>query len=124
MVAGMGGPTDFCERSEHYLDHAPITIAVHAKESGVIERMDVRGIGMAVVALGGGRTRADQAIDPSVGLSQIKGIGDHVDSDTPICLIHARDENSAQDAMRRVVDAVTLGDQTPDRNSVVIETLS
>ena len=124
MVAAMGGPTDFCEKSGQYLDHAPITIAVHAKESGVIERMDVRGIGMAVVALGGGRTRADQAIDPSVGLSQIKGIGDHVDSDTPICLIHARDENSAQDAMRRVVDAVTLGDQTPDRNSVVIETLS
>ena len=41
----------------------------------VVTAIDNRAIGLAVVALGGGRTRADQKIDPAVGFSDLAPIG-------------------------------------------------
>ena len=61
--------------------------------------IDTRALGLAVVALGGGRTRAEDAIDHSVGLTELAGIGDEVGPNRPLCLVHARDEASAAAAV-------------------------
>ena len=63
-----------------------------------------RGVGFAVVALGGGRMRAQDAIDPAVGLSALAGLGEAVGPDRPLGIVHARDEDGfaqAQERLRR-----------------------
>jgi thymidine phosphorylase len=54
MVALLGGPTDFVERMDQHLQPAPIARDVFAAGEGTIATIDTRGVGMAVVALGGG----------------------------------------------------------------------
>ena len=63
---------------------------------------------MAVVALGGGRLRSDQEIDPAVGLSDIVELGATVQAGQPLMRIHARTEADVATATQRLCDAVGI----------------
>ncbi|MCK5041462.1 MAG: thymidine phosphorylase, partial [Sphingomonadales bacterium] len=110
MVAALGGPTDFCSKPEQYLPAAPVIRAVQAEKSGSILKMNVKAVGMAVVALGGGRTSSDQKIDHRVGLSNVLGLGDDTSADTPLCMVHAASEADADEAEARILAAVDVGE--------------
>ena len=75
MVAALGGPDDFLEHAGRYLSQAPVIKPCTAERSGHVVGMNARQVGIAVVALGGGRAHADDAIDPSVGLSEVIDVG-------------------------------------------------
>jgi thymidine phosphorylase len=86
---------------------------VFADGQGTIAEIDTRGVGMAVVALGGGRTTPTDRIDHGVGFDRLLGLGATADSQTPIARIHARDEASAIDAENRVRAAYRFGAAAP-----------
>jgi thymidine phosphorylase len=121
MVALLGGPRDFVEHMDKHLSPAPIARAIMAPASGVVSEIDTRGVGMAVVALGGGRRLPTDKIDHAVGFDRLLGLGAKVDVQTPLGFIHARDESSAEDATRRLIAAYKLGENAashpliPDR---------
>ena len=73
---------------------APVIKPIPAKKSGVIKQMDAESIGRASVLLGGGRQTADDRVDFAVGFSAIKKIGEPVERDEPLMMVHARDESS------------------------------
>jgi len=73
---------------------APIIQPWPAKSAGVVKKMDAELIGRASVLLGAGRRKADDPIDFAVGFSGIKKVGEHVDLDEPLFVIHARNERS------------------------------
>ncbi len=113
MVHALGGPADFIEHMDHYLAPAPIIRDVFVTGQGTIAQIDTRGVGMAVVALGGGRTRPSDAIDHAVGFDRLLPLGFRLDGKTPIARLHARDEASAADAEARLIAAYRLGDSVP-----------
>jgi thymidine phosphorylase len=51
---------------------------------------------MAVVVLGGGRTRTTDAIDPSVGIAELQPLGTKVSRGDPIAIVHAADLAAAE----------------------------
>ncbi|KRA95043.1 thymidine phosphorylase [Devosia sp. Root685] len=114
MVTVLGGPFDFAERMDGYLTPAPIIRDVFAEGQGTIATIDTRGVGMAVVALGGGRTTPTDRIDHRVGFDRLLGLGAAADAKTPIARIHARDEASAVDAENRLRAAYRFGQTAPD----------
>lgn len=120
MVSAHGGPGDFVDNPAGHLGEAPHSQAVYPQESGYIGEVDARGMGVAVVGLGGGRTRADQDIDPAVGLTKIRGIGAEVGPDAPIAIVHARSEADAEAASRAILAAVTLSDTAPGTTRDII----
>jgi thymidine phosphorylase len=109
MVAELGGPANFIERMDTHLQAAPIVRDVFAESEGQIAEIDTRGVGMAVVALGGGRTTPSDPIDYSVGFDRLANLGARVDPATPIARIHGRDESSAADATARLKAAYRIG---------------
>lgn len=113
MVAALGGPADFVENMDSHLAPAPVIRDVFAAGQGTIAAIDTRGVGMAVVALGGGRTTPTDSIDHTVGFDRLAGLGARVDAGTPIARIHAHDEASAADAEARLKSAYRLGDSAP-----------
>ena len=119
MVAAQGGPADFVERYDSYLPKATLSKPVFAEHSGIITAMDTRELGMSVVGLGGGRRRATDSIDYSVGLTDMVRLGDKVDAQRPLAVVHACDEASWQQAAQAVRNAIVLGDKAPAENPVV-----
>lgn len=112
MVAKLGGPNDFVERFDRYLKPAAISRPLLASASGVVTAMDTYAIGMAVVELGGGRQRAEDAIDYAVGFDQFIQLGQAVDLATPIAMIHAQSEQAWQRAAQRLTQAITIGEKS------------
>jgi len=111
MVAALGGPTDVLHRPG--LPVAPVQREVPALRDGWLAQMDVRAIGVAVVALGGGRTKPGDAVDPRVGLSQVRPLGAQLQTGQPLAVVHAADETSAAAAVQAVQQAVLIADSAP-----------
>jgi thymidine phosphorylase len=113
MVTALGGPADLLERPAAHLPEAPVQVPVLPDGAGVVVGMDVRAIGLAVVALGGGRRVAEDAVDPAVGLSAVRGPGDEVGPDRPLAIVHARSAAAAETAAGALRAAVTVGSVPP-----------
>lgn len=108
MVEALGGPADLVERPQHHLPAAPVVIPVMAPQAGIVQRIDTRAIGLAVVGLGGGRRNPQDPIDPAVGLSQLCFPGEAVGANQPLARVHARDLEQAERAAAAVQAAYTL----------------
>lgn len=110
MVAGLGGPTDLIEKPENYLTKANFIRPVYADSIGYLTSMDTREMGMAVVDLGGGRTRASDTLDYSVGLNQIVSLGQKLDQQTPLCFVHASNEDDFKRVQKSILAAIQLSE--------------
>jgi thymidine phosphorylase len=93
---------------------------VPAPRGGWLTGMDTRALGLAVVALGGGRQRPGQTVDPRVGLSHIAAIGQAMSHGEPLARVHAADEASAQAAVEAVQAACRIGD-APCAGAAVVQ---
>lgn len=124
MVAAQKGPTDFIERYDHYLPGAMLSKAVYADHDGYVSEMDTRALGMAVVAMGGGRRQASDSIDYSVGFTEMVRLGERVDSERPLAVIHAKNEASWREAAKAVKAAVKTGENSPQATPVVYRRIS
>jgi pyrimidine-nucleoside phosphorylase len=78
---------------------APIIQPFTAKSAGKVKKMDAETIGHVSLLLGGGRKTADDVIDFSVGLSAIKKIGERVEEDEPLLLVHARSNQTLRSVL-------------------------
>jgi thymidine phosphorylase len=109
MVTALGGPADLMEKPDAYLEQAPVIVPVPAPASGYATATDCRALGLAVVSLGGGRVRPQDAIDFAVGLDGLVELGDKVEAGQPLAMVHARTEAAAEKAVREVQAAYVIG---------------
>ena len=123
MVAALGGPRDFLQRPRTYLAAAPVIRPCPPLESGIVQAVDGRILGVAVLTLGGGRRRAEDKIDHRVGLTEVAGIGAHLDHARPLAMVHAADEATATAAIAELQRAYTLGPARIQPGPTVIETV-
>lgn len=119
MVAAQGGPSDLLDKPEAHLAGATVVRPVEAADNGWIASVDTLAVGDIVVALGGGRRRVDDRIDPSVGLSGLKSIGEPVVHGEPLAWVHAASEEAWQAAASALRRAFQITNGTPAGNPVV-----
>ncbi|MBT8094052.1 MAG: thymidine phosphorylase [Gammaproteobacteria bacterium] len=122
MVVALGGPGDLLEQPARHLASAPVTRPVYA--SRVVTAVDTRAMGNAIIELGGGRRRVGEALDLSVGFSDIAPVGAALDSNTPLAVIHAASDGDAEQAEANLLAAVTTGDDAPAERPVIREILT
>ncbi len=108
MLVSLGAAPDFVDNYRDRLPAAAYIAPVMAEQRSIVTAIDTRRVGLNVVALGGGRRRADDVIDHSVGLSDLVSIGAVVDSQTPIATIHAASAEDFDAVVKSVRDAFTL----------------
>ena len=124
MVADLGGPADFMENMHKYLPAAQVTREVFASSNGFVQKIDTRSIGMAVIELGGGRRVASDTIDHSVGFSDLAGIGQMVDKDEPIGVVHAASDADADAAAQTLQNAMKIGDDVLRPRALIRENIT
>jgi thymidine phosphorylase len=124
MVSALGGPADLIERPEIHLTAAPVQTEIVAPQSGWLSSMQTRNIGLLVIELGGGRRRAADRIDHSVGLSDLVGVGQRVEAGQLIARVHAADGKSAAHASQSLLSALTFSDSPVESSAVIVELVS
>ncbi len=115
MVSALGGPADLLEEPARHLAEAPVQREVPGGE-GVVTRVHVRDLGLAVMELGGGRRGESDDIDPAVGLAEVAGLGEPA---ARLAVVHARDEASAERIGALVQAAFETGEQAPAPSPLV-----
>jgi pyrimidine-nucleoside phosphorylase len=95
------------------LPSAPITAMVLAGDSGYVAAFDCRCIGETARALGAGRLRIDDDIEPSVGIEVSLELGDRVDASTVIYTIHAKTQEAALHAAESLRKSFTISPAAP-----------
>ncbi|GJE17948.1 thymidine phosphorylase [Methylobacterium marchantiae] len=118
MVAALGGPSDLVENTGRHCPMAPVIRPVMAERAGIVAGVETRHLGLAVIALGGGRTRPQDEIDPAVGLSSLARPGDVADT---LGIVHARNEAEADAAEAALRAAYRIEDEGPSPRPLIIE---
>jgi thymidine phosphorylase len=122
MVTELGGPADLLDDPDRHLRAAPVARPVEPVEAGVVTEVDVRAVGVSIIGLGGGRARETDAIDHSVGLTEVAALGERVGpGERPLAIVHARDDQSAERAAGELRSAYVLGDGPAEHRAVVTE---
>ena len=125
MIVELGGPAGLIDAPSRHLPSAQVVQPIEPDAPGVVSGVDVRAVGVAIVALGGGRAREDDAVDHSVGLTEVAALGERVEpGGRPLALVHARDEDSARRAAAAVRSAYAVGDAPGEVPAPVLERLS
>ncbi len=119
MVAALGGPTNFIEKSAELLPSAPVCRPVPAATAGYLTACDTRAVGLAVIELGGGRRRVEDSVDPAVGVAGILPRGQAVSAGDPIAVVHAADAAGADTAVALLQKAFVIGQTEPEASPVV-----
>jgi thymidine phosphorylase len=125
MVVELGGPSDLLEAPDRHLPTAAVRVEVAPESQGVVERVDGREVGLAVVALGGGRVRESDPVDHSVGLTEVAAPGERVGpGERPLAVVHAASSDAAEGCAGALRDAYVVGEAAREEAPpVVLEVL-
>ena len=124
MVAAQGGPADFVDRWPDRLPAATVIREAPSPSAGYVTAIDGQILGLAVVQLGGGRQREGERINPSVGLSDLAGIGEDIGAGDPLCMVHAATEAQADEAIRAVQAAYVLAALAPQDPDLILKRIA
>ncbi len=109
MIAAQGGDVRVVDDPAS-LPQARLQVAVPAPREGFVQDVDAMGVALAALRLGAGRAKADDKIDPTVGVGALAKIGERVVAGAPLCTIHANDEQALAEATAMLERAIVVGD--------------
>lgn len=124
MVTTLGGPADFTEKPENYLPKAKIIKPLYADKTGYVSSMETRNIGLSIIGLKGGRIRSDQQLDYATGYTEFCQIGDFIDTQKPLCIIHAQSMEDYEKTAEELKSYIKISDSKPNISSPIIEKIS
>ena len=112
MIEAQGGDARVINDPERFLPRAPVIGPVTAGRGGTVGAVDAAAIGEAARALGAGRSRPGDPIDPAVGIVLPSKVGDRIEQGQPLGWVHARTQADAEVAATAVAAAITIVDGT------------
>ena len=122
MVEAQGGdPRVVADPNK--LTNAPEILEVRAPRSGYVADIDALELGLTGVALGAGRTRADQKVDPTVGIEIEAKPGDSVMANQVVARLFVRTRAAGEAVRQRVADAFRYADAAPTPKPLVVSRL-
>ena len=106
------------------LEDLPVSTEIREVKSpgdGYVSRFAASGIGSAALALGAGRVKKGDEIDPGAGIEVLARTGDHIRQDQPVARLYG--EREAERAGRLVLEALELSDEPVERPPAILDSL-
>ena len=110
-VVAQGGDPHVCDDPRRVLPLVSESFKVESPRSGYITAVETTEIGHAIAALGGGRIRIEDKIDPTVGFMAAVEIGDKVNAGQTLGVVYGPDQSKAQKAISRIQAAYQVGEE-------------
>jgi pyrimidine-nucleoside phosphorylase len=123
-VEAQGGDPRVCDDPAAFLPLVSEQLAVESARSGFITAVETTEIGHALAAIGGGRVRIEDNIDPTVGFLTNVKIGSRVEAGDSLGVVYCRDPGKAREAADRIQAAYRVGAEKPAELSLVKEVIN
>jgi len=103
------------------LPRAPETATVNADRAGYVTRCNALTVGITATRLGAGRERADDVVDPGVGITLHKKLGDRVETGDALATVHYSKQKLWDTQRDKLTGAWTIEDEPEEPRPLVIE---
>jgi pyrimidine-nucleoside phosphorylase len=113
-IEAQGGDPRVCDAPSSFLPLVSETVKVESPRSGFITRVDTTEIGHAIAAIGGGRVRIEDTVDPTVGFTSELKLGDEIRAGDAIGIVYCADASAAAEAARRIQASYEISDAAPN----------
>lgn len=123
MIEAQGGDGRVCDDTD-YLPHAAYKIHVPATASGYVAGMDTAAIGRCAQALGAGRQKKSDVIDPAVGLVMDVRLGDAVAAGDSLATLYLNRRELANAAVAGMQRAITITKEKPELPPLIYAAVS
>jgi pyrimidine-nucleoside phosphorylase len=123
-VAAQGGDAGVCDEPARLIVSGLHAVKVESPRAGFVTQVDAAEIGFAVAAIGGGRVRVEDEIDPAVGYLADARHGDEVREGEALGVLYCRDEEQASIAAPRIQAAYTIGAESPPTLKLIKEVIT
>ena len=120
-VETQGGDDSICDNPESLIDESLMRKAVVAENAGFVVSIDTKRLGLAIVEIGGGRTKAEDEVDPAVGCRIAKVIGERVEKEMSLAELFCRDEKQYDFAAKEIVESFEIGSEQVERPKLIRE---
>jgi thymidine phosphorylase len=100
------------------LELARVSKDIVARRVGFVTAVDALAIGRAAVAMGAGRARAEDSVNPAVGLEVLAKPGTKVERGAPLARVYLSAESA--EIEERVASAFTIGDEAPAARPLLV----
>lgn len=107
MVEAQGGDVTMVDEPLN-LPRATLRHEIKTESAGYTAQVSAIQVAQAALALGAGREKKDDAIDMAVGVEVLTKVGDFVQADEVVAIIHANDEFQAEQAQALLNEAIKL----------------
>ena len=108
-----GGDPNVCDQPEKLLEKGLRECRVESLTDGIVTEIDTFKIGSALVDLGGGRVRAEDEVDPSVGFCSHVRVGTAIKNGEPLGIAASRNDEQADRVRDRLRSAFTVSSEVP-----------
>ncbi|ABC80393.1 thymidine phosphorylase [Anaeromyxobacter dehalogenans] len=124
IVAAQGGDVAAI-RDPSRLPRAADPYPVPAPAAGFVQAVDTEAVGLAAVALGAGRARVEDPVDPAVGILVERKLGDRVERGEPLCLVHHGPRSEPRERIvARLAGAYRIGPAAPAAAPLFLERMA
>ena len=110
IVTAQGGDARVCDAPDEVLPRAKYHRELRAARAGWAGDVIAMDVALAALQLGAGRVRAEDPVDPAVGITRLVKIGERVEAGAVIARIHANDEARLATAADIMGEAIVIGD--------------
>ena len=115
MVSALGGPKNFLSIYQKVLPRANSVVPVKAKKAGFISQINTKALGDVLVKIGGGRQKASDKLDLSVGFTKVVKSGQEVNKKTPLLFLHGAGELLTASLENEINDCFSISESGPAR---------
>jgi pyrimidine-nucleoside phosphorylase len=108
LVAAQGGDPSVAD-GPAVLPAAQFKVPIPSPSDGWVRSVDALGVALAALRLGAGRAKAEDRIDPAVGIAGLAKVGQRVVKGQPLCVVHANDKGRVAEAQAILARTISVG---------------
>lgn len=119
LIENQGGDVSYINDVSKF-ENAKYVVPVLSEKSGYIKSIDAEKLGKISCNLGAGRVKKEDVIDNQVGLIINKKIGDKIEENDAIGIIHANDEIKLKNAIDEFKQAFNICEEYVEKPKVIL----
>ena len=123
IIAAQGGDARVMDDPAAVLPQAKQSVPLVASQTGIVQDVDGMEVALAALRLGAGRAKAEDDVNPAVGITDLVKVGETVEEGQPLAVLHADDDESWAAAEVRLRDCIKIGDTAVATAPLIAERL-